>query len=576
MMLQELYQKPKITFVPKLWDLASLLIIFAIFALLAWGANQMSSPYQLGQKLSISLSYTALPGYAVKTVLRMFIALFFSLIFTFTVAPLAAKSRQAEKVLIPLIDILQAVPILGFLSISVVAFIQLFPNSLLGPEFAAIFAIFTSQVWNMVLSLYQSLRVVPKEFYDTASILHLSAWQKYWRIEVPHAIPSLLWNTMISMSAGWFFVVASEAISVANQQILLPGIGSYIAVAILESNMHAILAAILMMLFVILCYDQLLFRPLLTWAEKFKGGNLDETFLNRPWFYNLLTKTAWVKKFNKGLDKTTHFFIYPPSLFSRPNRASSNLNPAFAKYGVFFWNFFLIGITFAATIILIFFVLETVTWSEIFQVFYLGFLTAIKVGLLTALASLIWIPIGVWIGGNPKLIPIAQPIVQFVAAFPINLVYPIIFTLIVAYELNVNIWTAPLMILGTQWYILFNVIAGSASIPKELRLAASNFGVKGWLLWKKLLLPAIFPYYVTGAMTAAAGAWNASIVAEVLTWGDRKLIAVGLGSYISEHTSSGDFQRIALGIAVMCCYVLLINRFVWARLYERSQRHLLS
>lgn len=581
-MQKELYENPRtfIRFVPKFWDLASLLIIFSVFVLLAWGANQMSSPYQLGQAIPISLEISALPGYAIKTVVRMFIALFFSLIFTLTIAPLAAKNRQAEKLIIPCIDILQSVPILGFLSITVVMFIRLFPNSLLGPEFAAIFAIFTSQVWNMVLSLYQSLRTVPKEFYDTAAMLHLSTWQKYWRIEIPHAIPSLLWNTMISLSAGWFFVVASEAISVSNQDILLPGIGSYIAVAISESNLSAIIYAIITMFIVILFYDQLLFRPLLAWTEKFKAENREESFITRPWFYSVLTKAAWLKRINKKLNKASTFFIYSPNYISqftnRMTKPLPSIHPKYSKFGIIFWNLLLISATLIAAAILMDFVLETVTWFEILRVCYLGFITGLKVTILTILASLLWIPIGVWIGLNPRFIPFVQPIIQFIAAFPINLVYPIIFTLIVAYDLNVNIWTAPLIILGTQWYILFNVIAGASNIPKELRLLTENFGVKRWLLWKKLILPAIFPFYITGAMTAAAGAWNTSIVAEVLIWGDHKLVAYGLGSYIHEYTRIGDFQRIALGIAVMCCYVLLINRFIWARLYRRSQTYLFN
>lgn len=570
----EVYQTPKarVSVIPNIWDVASFLIIFSVFGILAWGASQMSLPYQLGQPIPISLSPWALPAYAVNTVLRMFIALACSLTFTLTIAPLAAKNRQAEKLIIPIIDILQSVPILGFLSITVVWFIAAFPNSLFGPECAAIFAIFTSQVWNMTLSFYQSLRTLPQEFHDTASVFHLSPWQKYWRIEVPYAVPSLLWNTMISMSAGWFFVVASEAISVSNQHIMLPGIGSYISVAIMDADLIAIIYAIITMLIVILLYDQLLFRPLLAWAEKFKIESNEENLLSQSWFYNLLAKSGWLKYSKKYFDIVLDYCLSPSKKLQKQTQKYHfpTFNPRVSYIAILCWNGFLILTTMIASLFLAKFILETVSWAEIQKAFGLGLITGCKVAVLTLLASILWIPIGVWIGLNPRYIPICQPIIQFIAAFPINLIYPIAVTLIVFFELNVQIWTAPLMILGTQWYILFNVIAGASAIPKELRLVTQNFGVKRWLLWKRLILPAIFPYYITGAMTAAAGCWNTSIVAEVLSWGDHTLIATGIGSYITTYTKTGDFQRIALGIAVICTYVLLINRFIWYRLYQKA------
>lgn len=516
---------------------------------------------------------SALPGYAANTVLRMFIALFCSLLFTLIVAPIAAKYHQAEKLLIPVIDILQSIPILGMLSITVVGFIRLFPNSLLGPECAAIFAIFTSQVWNMTLSFYQSLRTTPKEFYETSAMFHLSFWQQFWRIEVPFAIPGLLWNTMISMSAGWFFVVAAEAISVANQNIMLPGIGSYISVAISQANLTAIFYAILAMFIVILLYDQLLFRPLLTWAERFNMTEIEDSLdAPRSWVYSLLTKTRWLQYINDALDVAREFILNPP----RPDFVAGlklslpAARPLYTQIAIWMWNILLIAGVLSAVFFLWSFITNTISFDEIAQVLYLGAITAAKVAILVILASVIWIPIGVWVGLRPSARQVVQPITQFLAAFPVNLIYPIAVTGILYFHLNLEIWTMPLMILGTQWYILFNVIAGATAIPKDLRLVAKNFGVSRWLWWKRLALPAIFPYYVTGSMTAAAGCWNASIVAEVLEWGDHKLIATGLGSYISRYTTVGDFPRIALGIAVMCFFVLLINHLVWRKLYNFS------
>lgn len=574
MLLKKHYDTPHSTRkqAPNLWDISAFIIIFGIFAALSWGASQMLTPYNVGEPLHISLEPSALPGYAIRTVLRMFIALFLSLLVTLTIAPLTAKNRQVEKLVIPLIDILQSIPILGMLSLTVVAFIHLFPNRLLGPECAAIFAIFTSQVWNMILSFYQSLKTVSSDYYDAAAVFHLSAWQRFWRIELPYATPSLLWNTMLSMSAGWFFVVASEAISVSNQQILLPGIGSYISEAILKGDITAIIYSLLTMFVVILIYDQLLFRPLIVWSERFKSVTTEDTLSSTAWFYDVLTRTYFLKRFRIVTET-----IYDISLQFQKMTRQTHLNPT-AKtplwlkwvqfYFPYLWNIILILLTVSAGYFLWHYIATTVGFSEIQTVFYLGALTGLKVAILIILASILWIPVGVWIGLHPKACQISQPLIQFLAAFPVNLVYPIFVLLILKFHLNVELWTMPLMILGTQWYILFNVIAGASSIPNELQLVAKNFGVRGWLLWKRIKLPAIFPFYITGAITAAGGAWNASIVAEVLQWGDQKLVATGLGSYIAKYTTVGDFPRIALGIGVMCIYVILINRLIWDKLYQ--------
>lgn len=563
------YQSPKtgIGLKPNLWDAIALVIILGILAVLGYAANQIQVPYQMGHPVEISLSPAKLPGYAANTVLRMIMALCFSLLFTFIVAPLAAKSKQAEKLLIPLIDVLQSVPILGVLSITVVAFIQFFPNSYLGPECAAIFAIFTSQVWNMTLSFYQSLRTIPKEYLETAAVFHLTTWQKFWRIEVPYGIPGLLWNTMVSVSAGWFFVVASEAISVSNQNIMLPGIGSYISVAIANADLTAIFYAIFTMLIVILLYDQLLFRPLLTWSNRFIAKDIEDIQPDQAWLYALLAKTRTLKVIHNAGNVVTDFLLNSPYL-RLPIKEPLVIKPNVSRLVNWSWNAILLVSLIYFAFYLWLFITNTISFSEVQHVFYLGTITAIKVTVLIILASLLWVPIGIWIGLHPKTSRFIQPITQFMAAFPVNLVYPLAITGILYFHLNVQIWSTPLMILGTQWYILFNVIAGASAIPKDLRYLTKNFGVKRLLWWKRLALPAIFPYYVTGAMTAAGGCWNASIVADVLQWGNHKLVATGLGSYISQYTTIGDFPRIALGIGVMCFYVLVINRLVWRQLYN--------
>ncbi len=572
---KQYYAQPqqKTSFFFNQWDIIILLLLFGLFIALSWGAQRMTAPYQLGESIPISLDPRMLPQYAISTVIRMAIALFFSLLFTFTVATLAAKNKRAEKFILPFIDIMQSVPILGFLSISILAFIYLFPGSRLGPECAAIFVIFTSQVWNMALSFYQSLKTIPKELNEATQMFHLSAWQRFWRLEVPFATPSLIWNMMMSLSAGWFFVVASEAISVNNQNIMLPGLGSYIMMASQQSDYTAIGYVILTMFLVILIYDQLIFRPLISWSEKFKLEPNLEIESTGTWFLTLIQRshiTQWLGVLMQRIrDLMT---IRKPKAKIRPTHISPKVKQALSWTAITFWNTLLLLSILGSSFLLIRFIYTELSLHEVIEVFRLGFITTIKVTILIILCSLFWVPIGVWIGLNPRLTKAVQPLAQFLAAFPANLVYPVLFMLIVTYKLNVDIWTAPLMILGTQWYILFNVIAGTTAIPIEYRLVAKNYGVKGWLWWRKIILPAIFPYYVTGAMTAAGGCWNASIVADVVEWQQTTLHAAGIGGYIAEFTTTGDFPRIALGISVMCVYVIVLNRLIWHKLYMLSEQ----
>ncbi len=557
---------------PNFWDLVALPIVLGVIALVAWGGMAMSARYHVGEVLPISLDPWQLPAYALRTVLRMVCALVASLVFSLVYAAVAAKSRQGEKILIPILDILQSVPILGFLSITVTGFIALFPGRLLGVECAAIFAIFTSQAWNMTFSVYQSLRTVPAELIEAARMYHLSPWKRFWRLEVPHAIPSLVWNMMMSVSGGWFFVVASEAITVAGQTIMLPGIGSYIATAINQRDLAAIGYAVLVMFVVILLYDQLLFRPLLAWSRKFQADPSADEDNVRPWFFVVLQRArlfdlvqAAVLEINRVIDDTL-------TALARRRRPSVERKPRREFH--FLLDFALLGLAAAAAIWLITFIRQTVDLGEIGSVFVLGLITAARVLILIGAASLIWVPIGVAIGLRPHMADRVQPIVQFLAAFPANLFFPVAVVLILRFHANPEIWLSPLMILGTQWYILFNVIVGTTALPQELQRAAQNLGVRRLLWWRRVILPAIFPAYVTGAVTAAGGSWNASIVSEVVQWGNTTLTATGIGAYIARTTAEGDSARIALGIGVLCLYVLAFNRLLWRRLYDLAAERL--
>ena len=553
------------------WDLLTLVIILSCLFLLANGASQMALPYQLGQSIPISLDPIMLPSYAIRTVLRLFIALLISLIVTFIFGAWAAKSPRAEKLIIPAVDILQSVPVLSFLSITIIGFIRLFPHSLLGPECACIFAIFTSQVWNMLLGFYQSLRMVPDDLKEVSDMFHLSGWQRFWRVEVPFSMSSLLWNMMMSMSASWFFVVLSEAIAVSGQQIQLPGIGSYIAVAIEKADMRAVVYSIITMFLVILSYDQLIFRPLVKWSEKFKMEADPSERVSSSWFILLLQRTIFVRALAPLWNRFAEWFVsrpwFKPELQYHDVESHHRWEPIWNTL----WSLGLMAILITGITILGHFVLQDLSWGEVLHVFLLGMATGARVIALIIVSSLIWIPVGVWIGQRPDIAQRVQPIIQFLAAFPANLIYPIVVLNILYFHLNVEIWITPLMILGTQWYILFNVIAGAGNIPKDLYQVAKNLHVHGFQWWRRIGLPGIFPYFITGAITAAGGAWNASIVAEWVSWGDTTIRATGLGEYIHHYTNVGDFPRIALGTSMMCLIVVTFNRLIWRPLYKLAE-----
>ncbi|ABF10057.1 NitT/TauT family transport system permease protein [Cupriavidus metallidurans] len=564
------YVGPLLTAPPNRFDFALLPIILAVIVIVAFAAKQMVVPYQPGDALSVQLDVASLPYYLMRTSIRMLAALAASLLFSFAFAAIASRNRTAEKVMVPALDILQSIPVLGFLSITVTGFIALFPGSLVGVECAAIFAIFTSQAWNMAFSLYQSFRTIPGDLIEAAAMFRLSPWQRFWRLEVPYAMPGLLWNMMMSMSGGWFFVVASEAISVSGHDIRLPGIGSYIALAIQQQNLPAIGWAIVAMLVGILIYDQFLFRPLVAWADRFRFETLAQDTMPQSWLLDLLRRSAWVH----ALLKWTASLGGRTLAWSARHRNMVVLPAAPARWSPWLERLrdtVIIVIALAALYRVVHFVHSEVGWGEAAHVLWLGVLTMTRVIVLIALAALIWVPIGIRIGLNPSVARIAQPIAQFMAAFPANLMFPLAVMAIVRFGLNPEIWLSPLMIFGTQWYILFNVVAGASGIPTELRLAARNFGLKGWLMWRRFLIPAVFPSLLTGLVTAAGGSWNASIVSEYVTWGDRTLVATGLGSYIAEMTARGDFPRIALGIGVMALFVVGFNRLLWNRLYDLAQ-----
>jgi NitT/TauT family transport system permease protein len=552
------------------WDVLAFVVVIGLVVFLGETSRGLFAPLSQLQLSPISLDPWHLPEYAARTTFRMFAALALSLLFTLTYATWAAKSERAGKLLVPILDILQSVPILGFISITVVFFMSLAPGRVLGAEFAAIFAIFTSQAWNMAFSFYQSLRTIPIELAEAAESFRLSPWMRFWQLEVPFAMPALIWNMMMSMSGGWFFVVASESISVGHTTVALPGVGSYIALAIEQKNLPAIGWAIATMLIVILLYDQLIFRPLVAWVDRFRVEQEPGARVPDSWALTMMRRSRLIQA-------ATLFFHSTVMLTSRAikRRDDEPLRPASVKPRRsldLLWVSLIVAAVVLGLWHIVVVLIKNTPLREALQVSGLATITMLRVFILIALASLIWVPIGVWVGMRPRATQIVQPIAQFMAAFPANLLFPIAVFGIVRWKLNPDIYLSPLMILGTQWYILFNVIAGASSIPAEMRYVAANFRIKGWLWWRKVALPAVLPFYVTGAITASGGSWNAAIVAELANWGNTQIKARGLGSYIAEATTAGDFHKIVLGIGTMSLFVVVINRLFWRPLYYYAER----
>ncbi len=560
---------------PNHWDVVALAAILAVFVAVARAYHGISGPLPAVNQPVVSLDYALLPYYALRTTLRMFAALFCSLIFTFTYATLAAKSRRLEMVLIPVLDILQSVPILGFLSFTVTFFLGLFPGNVLGAECAAVFAIFTSQAWNMAFAFYLALRTVPKDLDEVARGYRFTGWQKFWQLEAPYAVPSLIWNTMMSMSGGWFFVVASEAITVGDTTVTLPGVGSFIAKANDEGNWPAVGMAVLTMAVVILLYDQLLFRPVIAWAAKFRVELSAGQEVESSWVLRLLQRPTWVR----GAAQPVFHALRAVSLLriglppaARVKRFTVGRNTTRWLDGAWYAAISVIGLY--ALYSAVSYIATELGWSDVLTVCVLTFYTFVRVVALMALASLVWVPVSVWVGLRPRWAEAVQPLAQFLAAFPVNLLFGAAVSLVLTFRLNPDIWLSFLIVFGTQWYIVFNTIGGAAAFPNDLREAAANLRIRGWRWWRDVMLPGVAPYYLTGAITASGGSWNASIVAEYVKWKDQTVTAHGVGAYIAEATDKGDFPRIVLGVAIMSIVVTLFNRLFWRRLYAFAERRL--
>jgi NitT/TauT family transport system permease protein len=422
----------------------------------------------------------------------------------------------------------------------------------------------------MAFSFYQSLRMIPTDLEEASSSFRLSSWQRFWTLEVPFAMPGLVWNMMMSMSGGWFFVVASEAISVGKIQIALPGIGSYVALAIENRNLYAVGWAIFAMTVTIIFYDQLMFRPMVAWSDKFRSELTVSPVVPKSWVLDLFRRATLMRLIGEPIG--LGFRIILRSRLCPPRPSGAIKAPRIPSRVIdYIWYAVVIAAAIWSSAKVIQMTAPHLSLNDVGTVFVDGIITMIRVAVLIVLASMIWVPIGVIVGLRPRLTQFVQPLAQFLAAFPANLLFPLAVVLIVRYSLSPNIWLSPLMILGTQWYILFNVIAGASAFPGDFREAAATFHIHGWKWWREVMLPAIFPYYITGAITASGGAWNASVVSEAVSWGHTNLTARGLGAYIERMTIAGDFPHIALGIAIMSIFVTVTNRLIWRPLYAVAE-----
>jgi NitT/TauT family transport system permease protein len=558
-------------------DALVLLAVFALLWLLLALSGDMRVRFDELNPPPLSLDPKWIPYYTARTVLRMLIAFAAALLFTFAWGYAAAKNPRARKVMLPLLDILQSVPVLGFLSVTVTGFLALFPGSLLGVECASIFAIFTAQAWNMTFGFYHSLVTIPPELQEAARIYRLNGWQSFTTVELPSSAIGLIWNSMMSFGGGWFFVAQSEAINVMNKNIKLPGLGSYMAAAVEAGDSRAAGYAILAMVVTILAFDQLAWRPLVAWAEKFKLEQTEGRDNPESWLLDVLQRSYALAWLSRHAGRTLS------RVFERLSLAGSDLTLAYRRSAptplkrvvrAFAWLAAGAGIAWLAVDAygIAKEIRTELSPAQMLNVVGLGLLTFLRVAAMTALATLVWTPIAVWIGLRPRVARIAQPLAQIAASFPVNMTFPFVVALFIATGMPIGVGSIFLMALGTQWYIVFNVIAGAMAIPTDLREAAALFGLRKWRLWKTLIIPAIFPFWVTGAVTAAGGAWNASIVAEVATWGKQRLIADGLGAYIAQVTEKGDAPAIYFSIFVMVVFVVTINRLLWRRLYDLAER----
>lgn len=520
-------------------------------------------------EVSISLDVRVLPFYTLYSLWRMLAAYILSFIFTIWYGRWAAYSRRAERVLMPLLDVLQSVPILSFLPVVLISLSAILPQRI-AAELSAIILIFTSQAWNMTYAWYQALTTIPKELCEASAIFRLNSWMRFKFLELPFAAISLIWNSMMSWAGGWFFLMAAEIFTVGQREFHLPGLGAYLQMAAIRNDFRALLWGLGTLILVILLMDQFLWRPLLAWADRFKIEMVESDNPPTSWFYDLWSNATLIQWAREKiiLPITESFDLFMARRFP-PRRMALEEGNGRDFLGTMFFLAFLAAIGWGVWHALQVFVqLPASQWMQI----ALGLLaTFSRVTIALGLALLWTVPLGVAIGSQPRLAAWLQPVVQVVASIPATALFPILVVLLVSLRGGLNIASVLLMLMGTQWYLLFNVIAGAAAIPQDLKYTASLMRLKGWQRWRTLILPALFPYIITGSITASGGAWNASIVAEYIQIAGQPLKVTGIGSLIAEATQTGNYSLLLVATVSMILTVVLINRLFWRRLYRLAE-----
>jgi len=518
----------------------------------------------------ISLAPSSLPWYALLSVSRMAGAYLLSIVFTLIYGRFAAYNNNAEKVMMPLLDVLQSVPILSFLPIVLLGLSAFLPQSL-AAELASVVLIFTSQVWNMTFAWYQSLTTIPKELREAGAIFRLNTWMQFKYLEIPFALISLIWNSMMSWAGGWFFLMAAEIFTVGNRDFRLPGLGAYLQQASIEGDIKAVLLGLGTLILVIILMDQLIWRPLIAWSDRFKVEMVENDNPPKSWFYNFIHTSrlfVWLsKKIIESFSERLDIWMVRRYQLENEDDAPSNLQAWSSKIVLFLlFTGLLYGIIQAGML------LVKVSGGEWGQIGIGILATSLRV-IIALLLALIWtIPVGVLIGTKPKVASVFQPIIQVTASVPATALFPVILMFILSIPGGLNLAAIVLMLMGTQWYLLFNAIAGANAIPQDLKYTTSLLGLQRWERWKTLILPALFPYLITGAITASGGAWNASIVAEYVTFGGQTYQTLGIGALIAQSTADGNYPLLLASTTAMILTVVLVNRLLWRPLYRLAEK----
>ena len=518
-------------------------------------------------QVEISRSPYMLPVYAAYSLLRITIAYVLSLAFTLVYGYVAAYNARAERFMIPLLDILQSIPVLSFLPAVMLAMVALFPHHQLGVEMGAILLIFTGQVWNMAFSFYSSLKSIPREMREAAKIYQFNWYQRFTNVELPYAAIGLVWNSMMSVAGGWFFLMACEMFVLGDKDFRLPGLGSYLQTAASAGDTRSILWGVATMIFVIVLMDQIVWRPVIAWAEKFKVEQVESVNAPQSWFLELVERSRLLLKLRKRIGRPLRERL--AMRFARQHHAAGADAPPPV------WKVWagrtVAGLAVCAVLYAMLRaggMLSQLSRSEYREILSGGLATFLRVVVALVIGSLWTIPVGVAIGFNPKLARIAQPLAQIAASVPATALFPIVLLLLIKIGGGLGVGSIVLLLLGTQWYILFNVIAGAMAIPTDLREASELFRFTSAQRWRTVILPGIFPYLITGLVTASGGAWNASIVAEYFRFRGQTYTTVGLGAVISGATDAGNFDLLLASTIVMAMVVVTINRLVWRRMYR--------